>query len=178
MIVLVDADSLIWSSCYRQKEHPEDEQYHTIENARLKFDEVFMSIVNTIEEIHEVDRVLTFAGARGNFRKEISKSYKANRIGREIPPILNELQEHVKETYNSIAFSFGVIIMVLNGLSVPFLLANKTLQIHSTHRKILNTSILDVPFAISVSLHWLLARLVILCAGNLLLVVPIVCLVS
>ena len=107
MIVLVDADSLIWSSCYRQKEHDEDEQYHTIENARLKFDEVFMSIVNTIEEIHEVDRVLTFSGARGNFRKEISKSYKANRVGREIPPILNELQEHVKETYNSIA-GYGV----------------------------------------------------------------------
>jgi 5'-3' exonuclease len=103
VIVLVDADSLIWSSCYRQKEHPDDEQYHTIENAKLKFDEVFMSIVNTIEEIHEVDRVLTFAGARGNFRKEISRSYKANRVGREIPPILNELQEHVKETYNSIA---------------------------------------------------------------------------
>lgn len=107
MIVLVDADSLIWSSCYRQKEHADDEQYHTIENARLKFDEVFMSIVNTIEEIHEIDRVLTFAGARGNFRKEISKSYKANRVGREIPPILNELQEHVKETYNSIS-GYGV----------------------------------------------------------------------
>lgn len=54
-----------------------------------------MKIINTIEVDHEVDKVITFAGARGNFRKQISKTYKANRIGREIPPILNELQEYV-----------------------------------------------------------------------------------
>ena len=107
MIVLVDADSLIWSSCYKQKEQPQDEQYHTIENAKLKFDEVFMAIINTIEETHEIDKVLTFANALGNFRKQISKSYKANRIGREIPPILNELQAYVKEQYESIA-GYGV----------------------------------------------------------------------
>jgi 5'-3' exonuclease len=107
MIVLVDADSLIWSSCYKRKEQPEDEQYHTIENAKLKFDEVFMAIINTIEETHEIDKVLTFANALGNFRKQISKSYKANRIGREIPPILNELQAYVKEQYESIA-GYGV----------------------------------------------------------------------
>ena len=85
MIILVDADSLIWSSCYRQKEHPEDDGLNTIEEAQLKFDEVFMKIINTIEETQEIDKVLTFAGARGNFRKEISKTYKANRIKREIP---------------------------------------------------------------------------------------------
>jgi 5'-3' exonuclease len=107
MIVLVDADSLIWSSCYKQKEQPDDKQYHSIENAKLKFDEVFMKIINTIEETHEIDKVLTFANALGNFRKQISKSYKANRIGREIPPILNELQAYVKEQYESIS-GYGV----------------------------------------------------------------------
>jgi len=107
MIILVDADSLIWSSCYRQKEHENDEQYHTIENAILKYDEVLMSIVNTIEETYQIDKVITFANARGNFRKEISKSYKANRIGREIPPILNQLQDYVKLQYESIS-GYGV----------------------------------------------------------------------
>lgn len=102
MIVLVDADSLIWSSCYRKKEHPEDEMYHTIENAKLKFDEVFMSIINKIEEVYELDRVLTFAGAKGNFRKQISKTYKANRKESDRPPILKELQEYVYQTYNAI----------------------------------------------------------------------------
>jgi 5'-3' exonuclease len=103
MIVLVDADSLIWSSCYKKKEHPEDEQYHTIENAILKFDEVFMSIINKIEEVYELDKVLTFAGARGNFRKQISKTYKANRKESDRPPLLNELQKYVAEKYNAIA---------------------------------------------------------------------------
>lgn len=101
MIVLVDADSLIWSSCYKQKETEQDTGYHTIEDAKLKFDEVFFSIVNTIESTYQIDKVMTFASARGNFRKEISKMYKANRIDREVPPILNELQEYVKEQYEA-----------------------------------------------------------------------------
>lgn len=101
MIVLVDADSLIWSSCYKAKEQEEDTGYHTIEDAKLKFDEVFMNIINRIEETYEVDKVMTFACARGNFRKQISKTYKANRVDREIPPILNELQVYVVEQYEA-----------------------------------------------------------------------------
>ena len=97
MIVLVDADSLIWSSCYRKKESPEDNMYHTLDDAKDKFDEVFMSIINKIEETYELDKVITFAGARGNFRKQISKTYKANRKESDRPPVLNELQEYVKE---------------------------------------------------------------------------------
>jgi len=107
MIVLVDADSLIWSSCYKQKEYPEDEQYNSFENAKEKFNEVFMSIINTIEETYEIDKIITFSGARGNFRKQISKTYKANRIKREIPPTLNELQKYIKEEYSSIS-GYGV----------------------------------------------------------------------
>ena len=107
MIILVDADSLVWSSCYRQKEHPEDDGFNTIEEAQLKFDEVFMKIINTIEDTYEIDKVLTFAGARGNFRKEISKTYKANRIGIELPPALNELQSYVIERYDAIR-GYGV----------------------------------------------------------------------
>lgn len=103
MIVLVDADSLVWSSCYKKKEHADDERYHTLEDAIEKFDEVFMAIVNKIEETYELDRVITFAGARGNFRKQISKTYKANRKDSDRPPLLNELQKHVSDKYESIA---------------------------------------------------------------------------
>jgi 5'-3' exonuclease len=103
MIVLVDADSLIWSSCYRKKEDPQGEQYHTLENAIAKFDEVFMSIINKIEDVHELDKVITFAGAKGNFRKQISKTYKANRKESDRPPLLNELQNYVAEKYDAIA---------------------------------------------------------------------------
>ena len=102
MIVLVDADSVIWSSCYRKKEDPQGEQYHTLENAIAKFDEVFMSIINKIEDVHELDKVITFAGARGNFWKQISKTYKANRKESNRPPLLNDLQYYVTEKYNAI----------------------------------------------------------------------------
>ena len=101
MIVLIDADSLIWSSCYKAKEQETDSGFHSIEDAKLKFDEVFFSIVNQIEETYELDKVMTFAGSKGNFRKQISDTYKANRIARDIPPILNELQDYVISTYEA-----------------------------------------------------------------------------
>jgi 5'-3' exonuclease len=102
MIVLVDADSLVWSSCYRQKESIQDDGFNTLEDAKLKFDEVFMKIINTIETSYDIDKVITFNDAKGNFRKEVSKSYKANRINADKPPVLNELHQYVKEQYNSI----------------------------------------------------------------------------
>ena len=103
MIVLVDADSLVWSSCYRKKENIYDTGMNNIEDAKSKFDEVLMSIINTIEETYELDKVIVFNGSRGNFRNEITKDYKANRIDKEIPIVLNQLHEYVKEQYESIS---------------------------------------------------------------------------
>ena len=100
MIVLFDADSLIFSSCYKTKQTPDDDCWNDIENAKLKFDDSFAYIINKIEEVYEIDKVITFAGAKGNFRKQISKTYKANRLNRELPPALNDLQKYVKETYD------------------------------------------------------------------------------
>lgn len=103
MIVLVDADSLVWSSCYRQKESPEDDGWNSIEDAKSKFDEVFMNIINTIEETYEVEKVIVFNGAVGNFRKQISTTYKANRNLTKRPEILFQLHDYVTETYSSIS---------------------------------------------------------------------------
>ena len=103
MVVLVDADSLVWSSCYRQKESPDDDGYHNLEDAKAKFDEVFTSIINRIEDDYIIDKVITFSGAIGNFRKQISSKYKANRVDAAKPPILNEMHEYVKEAYDSIS---------------------------------------------------------------------------
>jgi 5'-3' exonuclease len=100
MIVLVDADSLVWSSCYRQKEHPDDDGLNTLEEAKSKFDEVYMQIINRIEETYEIDRVITFSNSIGNFRKEISNTYKANRVKRDIPEILSELHNYVTFAYD------------------------------------------------------------------------------
>ena len=108
MILLVDADSLIFASCYRKRETPDDEPYHTdISKARNKFDEQFMSIVNRLEEIYSIDKVLTFSGSKGNFRKLISKKYKANRNYTDLPPLLKEMHQYAKKQYDSI-YGYGV----------------------------------------------------------------------
>ena len=108
MILLIDADSLIFASCYRKRETPDDELYYTdIEDSRAKFDEQFMSIVNHLEDKYPIDKVLTFSGSKGNFRKLITKKYKANRKKQELPPLLDDMHQFVKDHYDSI-WGFGV----------------------------------------------------------------------
>ena len=108
MILLIDADSLIFASCYRKRENPDDDLYYTkIEDSRAKFDEQFMSIVNHLEEKYPIDKVLTFSGSKGNFRKLITKKYNANRKKQELPPLLDEMHQFVKDHYDSI-WGYGV----------------------------------------------------------------------
>lgn len=108
MILLIDADSLIFASCYRKRETPDDELYYTdIEDSRNKFDQQFMKIVNDLEDRYPIDKVLTFSGSKGNFRKLITKKYKANRKKQELPPLLDEMHQFVKDHYDSI-WGYGV----------------------------------------------------------------------
>ena len=76
MVLLVDADSLIFASCYRSKsDNSGDESIHyeNIEDSIVKFDEQFMKIVNDLEEKYEIDRIITFNGSKGNFRKQFCR---------------------------------------------------------------------------------------------------------
>ena len=102
MILLIDADSLIFASCYRPKEE-EEMFYDNLEDIVFKFDESFQRIVNDLSNVYDISKVMTFNDSRGNFRKLITKKYKANRIGREKPPMLNEIHNYVKKTYNGIS---------------------------------------------------------------------------
>ena len=92
MIVLFDADSLVYSSCCNVE---------TIEEAIGKFDEVFMSIANRLEDNYDVKEYIFFNNSRGNFRKVLDKNYKANRLNVELPPLLNEMHELVTVLYDS-----------------------------------------------------------------------------
>jgi len=108
MILLVDADSLIFASCYKKREHKDDERFYTdIEDCKAKFDEQFMSIVNKLEDMYNVERVITFSGSKGNFRKLITPVYKANRKKQELPPLLNEMHQFVKDEYDSV-WGYGI----------------------------------------------------------------------
>ena len=71
MIVLFDADSLLWSSCYKKKETPEDSPFNdNLEEVAFKFDEVFMSIINKLEEVYDITEVVTLCGSQGKFQKD------------------------------------------------------------------------------------------------------------
>ena len=108
MILLIDADSLVFASCYRPRETPEEDLYYkNIEDCKLKFNEQFMKIVNDLEDIYEIEKIITFNGSKGNFRKLITKNYKANRKKQALPPLLHEMHQYVKTEYNSI-FGYGV----------------------------------------------------------------------
>ena len=83
MIILFDADSLIYSSCY---------QCETFDEAVGKFDEVYMAIINRLDEHYGVDKIVTCAESRGNYRKLLSKTYKANRKDKSKPDFRYDLQ--------------------------------------------------------------------------------------
>ncbi len=104
MILLIDADSLVFASCYSGTE----EKYFTeIEDSIAKFDEQYMEIVNRLEEEFNIQKVITFNGCRGNFRKKINPTYKANRKKSELPPLLFEMHQYVKDHYDSV-YGYGI----------------------------------------------------------------------
>ena len=110
MILLIDADSLVFASCYKTKKEGEvleDIYYRNIEDAIDKFNEQYMKIVNDLDDIYNVTKVVTFNGSKGNFRKKITPTYKANRKGQELPPLLHQMHQYVKDNYNSI-YGYGL----------------------------------------------------------------------
>jgi len=103
MILLMDADSLIFAACYKKREFATDEKFYTdIDDCKAKFDQQFMSIVNKLEDVYLVDKVITFSGSKGNFRNLITSDYKANRKVIDLPPLLNEMHDYVKNQYQSV----------------------------------------------------------------------------
>ena len=103
MILLVDADSMIFASCYRSNREPdEDPFWDDVEDAKAKFDQIYLKILGQIEDLVTVDDILTFSGSTGNFRKHLTKKYKANRINQKKPPMLGQMHRYVRDTYDSI----------------------------------------------------------------------------
>jgi 5'-3' exonuclease len=102
MILLIDADSMIFSACYRTRRDPDDSPYfEDMDEATDKFDEVLMSIVNRLDEQYGVEEFMVFSGSRGNFRKLLDPKYKAQRTQRDLPPLLDPMHQYVKEQYHS-----------------------------------------------------------------------------
>lgn len=108
MILLIDADSLVYAACLRSKrEGSDDKFYRNIEDSIAKFDEQYMKIVNDLEELYDIEKIYTFNGSKGNFRKLLTKTYKANRNDTVLPPLLTEMHEFVRKEYNGL-YAYGV----------------------------------------------------------------------
>ena len=105
MIILLDADSLVFASCYNTGS--EDIFYTDLEDSVSKFDEQFMAIINEIEKRYDIKKIMTFNGSKGNFRKILNSEYKANRKKQDLPPLLHDMHEYVKKNYSSI-YGYGV----------------------------------------------------------------------
>ena len=105
MIILLDADSLVFASCYNTGS--EEIFYTDLEDAVSKFDEQFMAIINEIEKRYDIKKIMTFNGSKGNFRKILNSEYKANRKKQDLPPLLHDMHEYVKKNYSSI-YGYGV----------------------------------------------------------------------
>ena len=93
MVVLFDADSLVYSSCCGVDD--------ILDEAIGKFDQVFMSIINTLEENYEIVKVITFTGSKGNFRKILDSNYKANRKKQDHPKLLFKLHDDIHAIYST-----------------------------------------------------------------------------
>ena len=111
MILLIDADSLIFCQLFiglrSDNSGLQSVFYENIEDSIVKFDEQYMKIVNDLEDKYDIQKIITFNGSKGNFRKQITKNYKANRKLKKLPPLLNDMHEYVKENYNSI-YGYGI----------------------------------------------------------------------
>ena len=93
MVVLIDADSLVYSCAYGVETEVE---------AMAKFDEMIMFIVNEIEEYYDVEYYYIYHGTKGrNFRYDVDPSYKANRKG-ERPEFYKTLSNYVRTEYEAI----------------------------------------------------------------------------
>ena len=91
MIVLIDADSLVYSCCYGVED---------IDGAVDKFDQHIMYIVNDIDNVYPVDIVRVFHRSVDNFRYDIDKEYKGNRKS-EKPEFYHQLSDYVVKAYEA-----------------------------------------------------------------------------
>lgn len=103
--LVVDADSLMYAACLCSKEEDPEGFVRESGHAISRFDESFQSIVNDLYEHHSVDvtRYIFVVGGTNNFRKLLVPSYKANRLKREVPPMLNFISSYVQSTYGAYA---------------------------------------------------------------------------
>jgi DNA polymerase-1 len=112
-IVLIDADSILYSACYVKKENQIDGKpfSENLEDIVFKFDEQIQYIQTDIEDDYgerfNIVKIVIFIEGAGNFRKWVSPDYKANRVKKEKPPLIEQLKKWVNQNYTTF-YSYNV----------------------------------------------------------------------
>ena len=95
--VLIDADSIIFASAINSD---------TILDAKDKMDYKINEILDYLSSKYTIDGFSVFSGSKGNFRKFVTDTYKANRRDMEIPEHLSGLHKHSKEYWDA-KYTYG-----------------------------------------------------------------------
>ncbi len=109
-IVVFDADSMVHHCLYAGFSEELDEFGKKIKNPdytvddleflKGKLTEMYMGIVNKIEQYFTISALYIFIKGRGNFRKSLYDEYKANR---PLPnPLINDLYNYFQEAHQAI----------------------------------------------------------------------------
>lgn len=104
IVVIIDGDFLTYNAAYSGKDesgnrNPDytEEQYPEV---AVKLSEMFMKIVNTIQDRYDIKAVYLCLKGAGNFRKSIFEGYKSQRP--PTPAIIPYLHKHLIEQHQGI----------------------------------------------------------------------------
>ena len=96
---IVDADSMIYASAITSD---------NISDAKNKLDAKINESLNNLQDLgYDIMSLVVCSGSKGNFRKFIASSYKANRKDTELPPLLDELHEYCKSDWYA-QWAYGI----------------------------------------------------------------------
>lgn len=96
---ILDADSMIYASASASDD---------LEEAKVKLDAKINNSLNNLQDLgYDIVSLVVCSGSKGNFRKFISKKYKANRKNIDTPPFLDQLHEYCKQDWQSM-FGYGI----------------------------------------------------------------------
>jgi 5'-3' exonuclease len=100
-LALIDCDSILWSVCVNKKQSEEydniiPQKLRTFKDIIEEFESIFFNILTEAN----CNSYIAFLTGNSNFKKEINKEYKANRVNREYPEFFNSLKQYCLNQYN------------------------------------------------------------------------------
>ena len=88
---IIDADSMIYAAAFAED----------LESAKESLDSRITGVLDYFETYHTVESFIVCSGSKGNFRKYLTDTYKANRKDVEHPQFLKQLHYYAKTEWSS-----------------------------------------------------------------------------